>query len=250
MDKLKYYYRLENDSYVFPKYSYIHLFVVIILALLVYIIYKYRKKIKRNEMMKKRIKLLLIFLLVFQQLNFLFFFIFIKKTFLLESLPFYTCRIAIYTSIFSLIFENKTFKAISVYLGIVGSIVSFISPDLEAYNFPHVLFSNYFLTHYLICIVSMYYIFVEDFDFSKKYLKNSLIFLNIYLTFVVIVNNVLNSNYAYLKKSPVLEDKISLLPSPIYILIVFLIYNLSVILTSEIGRRIKKEKEKKKIKKA
>lgn len=240
MDILNKVYGKYPDGYVFPKFTLKHYILLFTIFIIGFFIYYFRKEIRENEKYKKVIKHILIFLLIFQQLNFIYFYTFVKNTGVHESLPLYTCRFAIYTSLFALLTDNINLKSISVYLGLVGSFIAFLSPDLEPYAFPHILFFNYFLTHFLIFIVAMYYIFVEKYEFNKEGVIYTLKVLNIYLVFTLIINYVLKTNYAYLEKSPVITERLDTIPRIVYILLVFGIYNLSILITYNFCKNLKK----------
>lgn len=249
MEKLKYFYRPEEDGFIFKKFGKEHFLVFLFLICIALFIFIFKDNLKKNKEKQKVLKTIFLFLLVFQQINFIYFFVFVKKTGVYESLPLYTCRFAIYTSILAILTDEDKFKGISVYLGIVGSFIAFLSPNLDKYSFPHVMFFNYFLTHFLIYTISLYYILIEEYTFSKKGLKSTLYILNLYLIFTLIIDKILNTNYSYLRESPVLTNKFNTIPKTIYTLFVFLIYNLSIILCHDFFKKIKikENKWKKKI---
>lgn len=243
MEKIKYFYRIEEDGYVFPKFSMQHFIIVLFLISICCFIIFFKESLIKDNKKRKILKLIFLFLLIFQQINFLYFFVFIKGTGIYESLPLYTCRFAIYASIFAIITGSEKFKGLSVYLGMIGSFIAFLSPDLEKYSFPHILFINYFLTHFLIYSVALYYIIIEKYSFSKEGLKNTLLILNLYLFITLFIDMLLDTNYAYLKKSPVMIEKFNMIPKMIYTLLIFLIYNLSIILCHKFLKFIKERKK-------
>lgn len=230
MNFLKKFFRSQEDGFTFPAFSHIHFILVLVMFALALAIFFLRNKIKEKKTLKNLSSNLIIALLVLQQVIFIFFSIAMRDDSMEQIMPLYTCRLVIYTSFFALVSGSSRLKGLSIYLGIFGSLIPMIYPDLMAYSWPHIMYVNYFMTHYLILVTSLYFIFIEDYRFNNHDLKFSLITTNIYLLIACIVNHILKSNYAYMNFSPVFKDRFTKLPLPIYHILVIMIYNLLIIL--------------------
>lgn len=238
MDTIKYFFRINEDQNRFESYSLTHLLLVVLMIGVSIILYLNRERIRNNKSLDKIIKIVLMGLIIFQQGTFLYFNFVLKKNGLTEGLPLYTCRAALYTSFFALATNLKIPKAITAYWGFIGGIIPMISPDLDYYLWPHITVVNYFLTHFSIFWTGSYMLFVEEFKFTKNTLYINLIATNIFLTISLLANKLFNANYAYLSESPIFKDNVSKWPRLLYLVLIYVIYNLFVLLVHIISVKV------------
>ena len=209
------FFRRKEDGFVFDSYSFLHLILFAFMVIVAILLYKYRRKIKENKKIYKYVRFIFIFLLAFQQISFLYFICFVRKDTINEALPLYTCRISIYSGFFALIFNSNNLKILTIFWGLIGGIIGLIFPDLMPYSWPHIMYVNFFLTHFLVFWVSLFLLITE------------------------IINLKFNLNYAYLSYSPVFTNLLNKLPAIIYFLLAAILYNFSIFLNFYIFKKLK-----------
>ena len=135
-----------------------------------------------------------------------------------ENLSLHLCAVTIILCAITLINKNEKIFEVTFFWGLAGATQAIITPDLGLYGFPHYKFIHNFFSHSLIVAVVFYMIMVERLRPRKGAIKRIIIFTNIYMLFVGIINYLLGTNYLYISKKP---DGTSLLnflgPWPWYI---------------------------------
>ena len=74
------FFRSKEDGFVFDSYSFLHLILFAFMVIVAILLYKYRRKIRENKKIYKYVRFIFIFLLVFQQISFLYFICYEEKT--------------------------------------------------------------------------------------------------------------------------------------------------------------------------
>lgn len=236
-DFLEVFFRKKEDGFVFNSYGLLHLFLFLFMIFMGILIYRHRKNIRENKKLYKIIRNSFIFLLAFQQFSFLFFISFIRHDTISEALPLYTCRVSIYSGFFAFLLNNKNLKILTIFWGLIGGLIGMLYPDLSPYSWTHIMYVNFFLTHYLVFLVSLFFIFVDGLKLSKENLKFLFIFVNIFLIITEIVNLKFGLNYAYLSYSPIFTGLLKKLPGYLYFVLAAILYNLSIILNYYIFKK-------------
>ena len=118
------------------------------------------------------------------------------------SLPLYHCRIAMFAIL--LVPNHFRFKQYFALMGVFGSIVSFIYPVLDVYDFPHVTQFSFIVGHYALLINSLIYLLqtISTQSFSLKKCMYWILGMNAVL---VIVNQLTGGDYGFLTKLPLLN---------------------------------------------
>ena len=237
-DFIEVFFRKKEDGFVFNSYGSLHLFLFSFMIFMGFLMYRYRKNIIENKKVYKIIRNLFIFLLAFQQLSFLFFLSFIRHDTIREALPLYTCRVSIYSGFFALLFYNKNLKILTIFWGLIGGLIGMIYPDLTPYSWPHIMYVNFFLTHYLVFWVSLFFLIVDEVRLNRENLKFLFVFVNIFLMVTEIINLKFGLNYAYLSYSPIFTDLLKKLPGYLYFILAGVLYNFSIILNYYIFKKL------------
>ena len=147
-----------------------------------------------------------------------------KYNLLKEGLPLFHCRIAIIFVGIGLIFNRKPLMKIGSYWGIFGSISALLLPGIDPFSFPHITQFSYFIGHLFLLWGSIYLLSVKKIGMSEIDLKNLLLFTTAYHLLMLMVNTILNSNYAYMNAPPFyIGDGLNPL---IYSLTVIMIFNI------------------------
>lgn len=233
------FFRKNEDGFIFNSYSLLHLVLFLIFICVGVMIYGFRKQIRQNKILYKIIKYMLAFLLFFQQISFLYFIFFVRKDGISEGLPLYTCRISIISGIFAILFNLDNLKILTIFWGLIGGIIGLVYPDLMAYSWPHIMYVNFFLTHYLVFWTSIFFLFIDRVEIKKENLKFMFYFVNIFLLVTEIVNLRFNLNYAYLSYSPIFRTRLENLPGSIYFILLVILYNFSIIFNYYIFKKLK-----------
>lgn len=237
-DFLEVFFRKKEDGFVFNSYGLLHLFLFLFMIFIGFLIYRYRKNLRENKKYYKITRNIFLFLLAYQQLSFLFFLSFVRHDTISEALPLYTCRVSIYSGFFALLFNNKNLKILTIFWGLIGGLIGLIYPDLMAYSWPHIMYVNFFLTHYLVFWVSLFFLIVDEVRLSRDNLKFLFIFVNVFLIITEIINLNFGLNYAYLTYSPIFTENLSKLPGFLYFLIAGVLYNFSIYLNFYIFKKL------------
>ena len=230
MQLLEELFRVQEDGFHFQAFSRLHIVLVLVMFLGAYWIYRKREDIRKNQDLDTWVRGVLIAMIVLHQVTFLYFSFFIRTDGLASGLPLYTCRMALWTALLALISKKEAFKGITIYWGLIGGILPMILPDLMAYSWPHITNFNYFLTHYSIFWASIYFLGVDQYQFNQDDLNFSLAFVNLFLVLCLFANKFFYTNYAYLSASPVLTTSLESMPRIFYYALVFLAYNLFIVL--------------------
>ncbi|MFR7353935.1 TIGR02206 family membrane protein, partial [Anaerococcus obesiensis] len=146
---------------------------------------------------------------------------------------------SIYSGFFALIFNSNNLKILTIFWGLIGGIIGLIFPDLMPYSWPHIMYVNFFLTHFLVFWVSLFFLIVDKIKIKKENLKFLFIFVNVFLLITEIINLKFNLNYAYLSYSPVFTNLLNKLPAVIYFLLAAILYNFSIFLNFYIFKKLK-----------
>lgn len=232
---LKYLFRKEFDNVGFQLFSPIHISVIVVLIISLYFLQKYQD----NKKTKNIIDFLIIILFIDRAL--MYYWYYLSDNFILkETLPLYTCRASIYILLAYLVTKKSYLKNIFIYWANIGAIIAIIYPNPYDFKFPHYTFISFFVFHYILIIVSSYYILKKKDGFSTKSFIKVMISTNIFLVFVRFLNHILDANYSYLVFSPILKDFFLTLNPFLYFFIVLIIYNLIFFVFHLLLQKVKK----------
>ena len=233
IEAIRYFFRGAWEDYVFPFFSVEHFLLLGLLIVVSILIGVNRTKLGADPRHLVR-KLLLGSLLLEQVSQYSWYFL--AGTFTLgDGLPLYISRTTIIALILSYLTINYYFRTISIYWGTFAGILAVLFPVIYPFYFPHVTNFTYFFGHIVMVWSVVYFLAVEKYRFSKKGLFFALVFTNIFNYFVYRLNPLVNGNYSYFAYPPVFKDALGKLPSGQYSILVFVIYNLLILLIHLIG---------------
>lgn len=136
-----------------------------------------------------------------------------------EELPLHLCRLVAFIMPAVIWYRNKKWFGILYFLIVAGTLQANITPDL-AFGFPHWSYFCYWTIHTLLVVLPFYVLFVFDFTITRKDLINAVIYTNVYLVLITLVNLLLGSNYFYTLAKPKVASILDLMgPWPIYIFV-------------------------------
>lgn len=233
---LTYFFRHTDENIPFNKFSFSHFSLIIFLSLLIFIIYKNRKIIADTYRIKMGFRYILALIIIMEQVIYYIFFLGETNS-TSDLLPVYTCRVALIFGFLGLLTDSSKLKTINVYWGSIGGILPILSPDILPYKFPHATVVCFFMAHYAIILCAAYFIFVENYDFSKKDLNFMYIFANFNLLVYIGYNFLDDANAGYLRYSPILTDFFAKWPIFLYVFLVLAIYNILIFIVYLLGSK-------------
>lgn len=134
-------------------------------------------------------------------------------------LPLHICSVFVFLCAFMLVTKNYRIYEFAYFLGIAGASQAILTPDLGIYDFPHFRYYQVFVSHGLIVSSAVYMTVVQRYRPTLKSLGRVLVWSNVYLLFVGIVNALIGSNYMFVAHKPETASLMDMLgPWPWYIL--------------------------------
>lgn len=136
-----------------------------------------------------------------------------------EHLPLHACSILIWLTGFMLIFKSHTIYEFSYFVGIGGAFQALVTPDLGIYGFPHFRFFQTYISHVLLLTAAICMTTVEGMRPTWRSLFKVIIYLNLYMVGVFLINRIIGSNYLYVAHKPPGPTLLDVLPEwPWYLL--------------------------------
>jgi hypothetical integral membrane protein (TIGR02206 family) len=134
-------------------------------------------------------------------------------------LPLHLCSVFVFLSAIMLVTRNYRIYEFAYFLGIAGAIQPIFTPDLGIYSFPHLRYFQVFISHGSIVTAAVYMTLVEGYRPTWASLGRALIWTNVYMALVGLVNGLIGSNYLFIAHKPETASLIDVLgPWPWYIL--------------------------------
>jgi len=119
----------------------------------------------------------------------------------LTDLPLFLCDLSAIMLPFVLFRQNRKWIGILYFWTMAGTLQALITPDLKA-GFPSFEFFRYFAMHGGIVIAILYTVVVFRIRIQWKDLIRAVLYAQVYLVCIHIINLVLRSNYGYTLQKP------------------------------------------------
>lgn len=133
-------------------------------------------------------------------------------------LPLHLCSVLVFASAYMLLVKDKRIYEFVYFLGIGGATQALLTPDAGAYGFPHFRFFQVMVSHGAIFVAALYMTFVEGWRPYWSSLRRVIVWGNIYMIAIFLLNRVLGSNYLFIAHKPETASLIDVLgPWPLYI---------------------------------
>lgn len=134
------------------------------------------------------------------------------------SLPLQLCSMAIILSAVMLLTRSYALYEFNYFAGIGGCIMALFTPELR-YGFPHIVFLLFFVSHFGIISACLVMTFGMEFRPTMKSIWKAMLWLNVLLVPVFVVNFAVGANYMFLMRKPVTASPLDMMgPWPWYIL--------------------------------
>jgi len=134
-------------------------------------------------------------------------------------LPLHLCSVLVWVSAAMLLTRSYSIYEFSYFLGIAGATQALLTPDVGIYGFPHFRFFQTIISHGSIVTAAIYMTFVEGYRPYWRSVVRVMIWGNVYMAAIGVVNRLIGSNYLFIARKPDTPSLIDLLGSwPWYIL--------------------------------
>ncbi len=134
-------------------------------------------------------------------------------------LPLHLCSVFVFLSAIMLVTKSYTIYEFAYFLGIGGALQALLTPDAGIYGFPHFRAIQTMVSHGSIVTAAIYMTLVEGYRPTWKSLGKVILYGNIYMAFVGIINWLIGSNYMFIAHKPETASLLDMLgPWPWYLL--------------------------------
>jgi hypothetical integral membrane protein (TIGR02206 family) len=140
------------------------------------------------------------------------------------TLPFHLCSVFVFLSAYMLIKKSYSVYEFAYFLGIAGALQALLTPDAGKYGYPHFRAFQVMISHGTIVTAAVFMTLVEGFRPTWSSMKRVLIWGNLYMAVIFVLNLLIGSNYLFIAHKPETASMLDMLPPwPIYIIFIELI---------------------------
>ncbi len=138
-----------------------------------------------------------------------------------ELLPLYSCSVVAILLPAMYFNDKRTQETEAIYTwsafaGIYGGALAIFLSAPSEYNPFHIINTDYYVGHFLILIIGVLFVRSRPEPFSKRALKQSMEITLLYLVICLILNPIIDGNYAFLSNVPKGMTLFNGVPLPIY----------------------------------
>ena len=171
--------------------------------------------------------------------------------YLAYPLPLYHCRLAKILLILFAFLPRKTRRTLrplfiyAVVMAFFGPISSFVYPNPDPFQWPHITLVSYFFGHFNLIVFAMAYMMEDELRWTWKDLVHSQILLLVFNLGILVVARQTQTNYSYLLESPLFNAKLQAFGPTVFVVIMFavyaILYSVSFFIMKSIEHKAKKE---------
>jgi len=205
----------DYEAFPFSAFSLSHWVMIVILVVVSFIIYYYRSFLEDHDKVIRICTFIVLFSLEGMYHLWLY-----KDGFwdISFTLPLQLCSISLILCLILLVGKSRIIFQIVYFIGITGATMAIMTPELFL-GFPHFRYFQFFITHILIVLICLYFLFVHKYRPTGKGFIYSVLFLNFCAGIAFIVNKVVGGNYMFLANKPTNGSLLDYFgPYPYYIL--------------------------------
>jgi hypothetical integral membrane protein (TIGR02206 family) len=119
-----------------------------------------------------------------------------------HMLPLHLCSAFTWLGVIMLLRRSEAIFELACFLGVGGALQALLTPDLGVYGFPHFRWFQTFISHALVLVGPVYMAVVEGMRPRRRSLGRVLLYANLYMVPVYLVNRLVGSNYMYINAKP------------------------------------------------
>lgn len=215
-----------NTGRIFIPFTAEHLFGVAFVVTMILVLFRNKEWIEKNDLAVRRFIASVLF---FQQFLLYLWYLTSGSFSLGESLPLYTCRIAIILSVFMMIKPSQKLFDVVYFWGMIGGIIALLTPDTSTFGFPHFMFVQYFVGHGFMILGIAYMLLIKKLTITESSLKRVYRVTLFYILGIIPINFLIGGNYSYLRSKPETATLLDVFPPfpgyvPIIIMIMFTLF--------------------------
>ena len=117
-------------------------------------------------------------------------------------IPFHLCGVAIWSTIYMLLSRDFRLFPYIFFIGLAGSAQGVITPPAGEYGLPHYRAFQTLVSHGMIVISIMYITRIEGIRPTWSSIWKTMVFLNVYLALMFVVNILLDAHYLFAMRKP------------------------------------------------
>lgn len=206
-----------NTNNVFIPYSSFHLIVLALFLLLLIALFLNRRWFQ-PERRERTARYMLAGILILCEVTLNIWYVHQSVYNIKNSLPLELCSISLYMCVLMLLLKSRGIFAIVYFTGIGGAAQALLTPVLY-YNFPHVVFFEFFIAHIVIIASILYMVWVNGFRPTFKSIGAAMVFVNVLVVIIYPINMLTGGNYMFLARKPDTASLLDMLgPHPWYLL--------------------------------
>ena len=134
-----------------------------------------------------------------------------------DSLPFHLCRLMWFLSLFAILARKQIAFELLLFVGMIGGIHSMFTPEFT-HGISPILMLDYFIVHGGLILIPLYCVFVLGMRPRKNAWYKSILYLQIFVVGVALIDYFLGANYMYLVLKPEVENPFLIGNWPYYII--------------------------------
>ena len=134
-----------------------------------------------------------------------------------DSLPFHLCRLMWFNAIIVILTRNQLAFELLLFVGMIGGLHSMLTPEFTHGTDPFLMF-DYFMVHGGLVAIPMYCVFVLGMRPRKWAWIKSVLYLQIFVVCIGILDYLLAANYMYLAVKPNVENPFLIGDWPYYVI--------------------------------
>tara|TARA_B110000977_G_C11065015_1_gene487466 strand:- start:1466 stop:2161 length:696 start_codon:yes stop_codon:yes gene_type:complete len=134
-----------------------------------------------------------------------------------DSLPFHLCRLMWFVSLVTILTRNQIAFELLLFVGMIGGMHSMLTPEFT-HGINPLLMVDYFMVHGGLIVVPLYCVFALGMRPRKQAWYKSILYLQIFVVSVGLIDYLLGANYMYLAVKPVVENPFLIGDWPYYII--------------------------------
>ncbi|MBM7571029.1 TIGR02206 family membrane protein [Aquibacillus albus] len=209
---------VKDGNNPFILFSLTHILTLLFIIAICIGIYFFRTQLKK-AFPNKIVRYSLAAMLIVSEISLIWWLNYIGTWSFRYSLPLHLSSISLLLSSVLLITRSYRLFEFTYFVGLGSALQAMVTPDIQAYTFPHFRYVHFFISHGGIVIANMFMVFVEGFRPTFKSIFKAFLYLNVYALLIFMVNIIMNSNYMYIMKKPANPSIIDYLgPWPFYII--------------------------------
>lgn len=191
----------QSNNPLFSSFSLPHMLLLLSPVFGIILMLK-NQSLVRSPKFSKAIWIFLMTLLFGQQILLYSWYFFTGNFDIKDALPLYPCRVSSLLCIACMIKWDKRWFDLLFFMGLPGAILALLMPDTWNLGFPNAMFIQFFAGHSAILLTIFYLVISKGYNPTKEALFSAYKICSIYLAGLIVLNQLLGSNYGYMAQKP------------------------------------------------